>query len=217
MSHASDWLIAPPIPGLGLGMQSDAFRTALKFRLGMPLFDAPFPCPMLSADRVACGDQMDVLGDHAICCLYSHSIGFRHNNIRDILGHSARAAGLAAVVLEKKNQVDGSNERPGDITVQQYHRGFASSAFDVTITHPLQKKFIEIAMEEAGVAAEEAHDRKLQKSLAVCEKEGIHLCPWLGSRLEAQLRLCMRLFASGFVAICTLRSRAASKGTWRKQ
>ena len=31
MPHASDWLLAPPVPGLGLGMQSDVFRTALKF------------------------------------------------------------------------------------------------------------------------------------------------------------------------------------------
>ena len=45
MPHASDWLLAPPVPGLGLGLQSDVFRTALKFRLGIPLFDAPFPCP----------------------------------------------------------------------------------------------------------------------------------------------------------------------------
>ena len=47
----------------------------------------------------------------------------------------------------------------------------------VTIAHPLRKKFIEIAMEEAGVAAEEAHDRKLLKSLEVCQKEGIHFVP----------------------------------------
>src|SRR6185437_9021898 len=39
------------------------------------------------------------------------------------------------------------------------------------------RKFIEIAMEEGGVVAEEAHDRKLLKSLAVCEKEGIHFVP----------------------------------------
>jgi hypothetical protein len=142
----------------------------------MHLFDKPFPCPMLSSTGVVCDDQMDVFGDHALCCHNSPSLLFRHNNIRDILGHSARAAGLAAVVIEKKNQIDGSNARPGDITVQQYHRGFATSAFDVTISHPLQKKFIEIAM-EAGVVAQEAHDRKLLKSLAVCEKEGIHFVP----------------------------------------
>ena len=177
MPHASDWLLAPPIPGLGLGLQSDVFRTALKFRLGLPLFSEPFPCPALSSEGKACGAEMDVFGDHAPCCHNGTSLVFRHNNVRDILGHSARAAGLAAVVIEKKNQVDGSKAKPGDITVQQYHRGFASSAFDVTISHPLQKKFIEIAMEEAGVVAEEAHDRKLLKSLAVCEKEGIHFVP----------------------------------------
>ena len=60
MSHASDWLLAPPIPGLGLGLQSDAFRTALKFRLSMPLFDKPFPCPALSSSSgTACDAQMD--------------------------------------------------------------------------------------------------------------------------------------------------------------
>ena len=82
-----------------------------------------------------------------------------------------------AVVIEKKNQIDGSNAKPGDITIQQYHRGFATSAFDVTISHPLQQKYLKIAMEEAGVVAEDAHDRKLQKSLALCEKQGIHFVP----------------------------------------
>ena len=178
MPHASDWLLAPPIAGLGLSLQSDVFRTAMKFRLSMPLFDKPFPCPAVSSSTGAgCGDLMDVFGDHAACCHHSTSLVFRHNNVRDILKHAAIGAGLAAVVTEKKNQIAGSNAKPGDITVQQYHRGFASSAFDVTISHPLQKKFIEIAMEEGGVAAEEAHDRKLLKSLEVCEKEGIHFVP----------------------------------------
>ena len=177
MPHASDWLHAPPIPSLGLGLQSDCFRTAMKFRLGVPLFDAPFPCPARGSDGKACGSQMDVFGDHAPCCHHGPSLVFRHNNVRDILGHAARGAGLTAVIIEKKNQVAGSRAKPGDITVQQYHRGFATSAFDVTVTHPLQKKFLEIAMEEAGIVAEEAHDRKLQKSLEVCKEEGIHFVP----------------------------------------
>ena len=37
LPHASDWLLAPPIAGLGLGLSSVEFRTALKFRLGIPL------------------------------------------------------------------------------------------------------------------------------------------------------------------------------------
>jgi len=170
-------LLAPPIAGLGLALQSDKFRTALKFRLGIPVYSEPFPCPALNNAGQPCGDEMDVFGDHAICCLHGPSLLFRHNNVRDILGHSAKAAGLSAVVMEKKNQIEGSNAKPGDITVQQYHRGFASSAFDVTISHPLQKKYIQVAMEEGGVAAQDAHDKKLQKSLAVCGKEGLHFVP----------------------------------------
>ena len=115
---------------------------------------------------------MDCFGDHALCCHYGPSLLFRHNSLRDILGHSARAAGLSAVV-EKKNQVEGSNEKPGDILCNST----TGAGFDVTVTHPLQKKYLEVAMEEAGVAAQDAHDKKLQKSLEICEKEGIHFVP----------------------------------------
>jgi hypothetical protein len=177
MPHASDWLVAPPIPALGLGIQSDLFRTALKYRLGFKLYDTPQPCPAVSKSGDTCGVEMDVFGDHSICCHHGTALIFRHNNVRDILGHAARGAGLSAVVIEKKNQVAGSTKKPGDISVQQYHRGFATSAFDVTITHPLQKKFLTVAMEEPGVVAQEAHDRKLLKSLDVCQKEGIHFVP----------------------------------------
>jgi hypothetical protein len=177
MPHASDWLVAPPIPALGLGLHSDVFRTALKYRLGIKLYDKPQPCPAVCRTGTVCGVEMDVLGDHSICCKFGASFIFRHNNVRDILGHAARGAGLAAVVIEKKNQVAGSTKKPGDITVQQYHRGYSTSAFDVTISHPLQKKFLTVAMDEAGVVAQEAHDRKLQKSLAVCQEEGIHFVP----------------------------------------
>ena len=54
MPHASDWLLAPPIPGLGLALGSDCFRTALKFRLGMPLFSESFPCAATPSSGAAC-------------------------------------------------------------------------------------------------------------------------------------------------------------------
>ena len=68
MPHASDWLLAPPIPGLGLALGSDCFRTALKFRLGMPLFNESFPCAATTSSGVVCDDLMDIYGDHALCC-----------------------------------------------------------------------------------------------------------------------------------------------------
>ena len=101
---------------------------------------------------------------------------FRHNQLRDILGHAAKGAGLSAVV-EKKNQITGSLSKPGDITVQQYERGFSSTAFDVTVSHPLQKQLIDVATIGSGVAAEQAHDRKLLKHLADCKDEGLQFVP----------------------------------------
>src|SRR5687767_258302 len=98
----------------------------------------------LLSSGVACDCQMDVYGGHALCCHNGPSLVFRHNNVRDILGHAARGAGLSAVVIEKKNQIAGSNVKPGDITVQQYRRGFATSAFDVTVTHRCRKKFLKL-------------------------------------------------------------------------
>ena len=40
-----------------------------------------------------------------------------------------------------------------------------------------RKKLFKLRWGEAGVVAEEAHDRKLQKSLAVCVEQGIHFVP----------------------------------------
>ena len=178
MGHASDWLLAAPIPAFGLNMQSDNFRTALKFRLGLPLFDEGLTCPASSTTKGhVCGEDLDVFGDHALCCHFGTSRVFRHNNLRDILGHAARGAGLAAVVIEKKNQITGSQKKPGDITVQQYHRGFSSTAFDVTVAHPLQKNLIDVANGEAGVAAQAAHDNKLKHALKDCQEEGLQFVP----------------------------------------
>src|SRR6185437_6594974 len=82
MPHASDWLLAPPIPGLGLSLQNDNFRTALKFRLGLPLFDIGLTCSATSSKTgEVCGEDMDVFGDHALCCHFGTSRLFRHNNL----------------------------------------------------------------------------------------------------------------------------------------
>jgi hypothetical protein len=148
--------------------------------LGLPLFEPGLKCPAASkktGDTNVCGEDLDIFGDHALCCKFGPSRVFRHNHLRDILGHAAKGAGLSAVVIEQKNQITGSNKKPGDITVQQYHRGFSSTAFDVTVTHPLQKKFIEVATGVAGWAAQEAHDKKLQKHLEDCKNDGLQFVP----------------------------------------
>ena len=78
---------------------------------------------------------MDRFGDHALCCHYGPSLLFRHNSLRDILGHSARAAGLSAVV-EKKHQIEGSNEKPGDSTTEASPRR-RSTSLSLTIAEKI--------------------------------------------------------------------------------
>ena len=41
----------------------------------------------------------------------------------------------------------------------------------------MQKKYIDVAKDEAGVAAQDAHDRKMLKAKDVCVAEGIHFVP----------------------------------------
>src|SRR5689334_16002190 len=87
-------------------MQSDVFPTVLKFRLRVPLFDAPFPCPTRSNEGKACNAEMDVFGDHAACCQHGPSLLFRHNNVRDILGHAARGSqSLASGIVQATNRL----------------------------------------------------------------------------------------------------------------
>ena len=78
-------------------------------------------------------------------------------------------------------------------------------------------------MEEGGV---EAHDRKLQKSLAICEKEGIHFVPlaWESTggatetvhetvRKWTELEGARGGYPAHLIpATCMLISRAASRG-----
>src|SRR5687768_4584861 len=77
---------------------------------------------------------------------------FPHNSVRDILGHAARVADFSAVVIEKMSQAEVCSFKPGDITAQHYHRGFASSALDITVSHPLQKKYLSSGQEVAEVS-----------------------------------------------------------------
>ena len=80
------------------------------------------------------------------------------------------------------------------------------------------------------MAAEEAHDRKLLKSLEVCQKEGIHFVPvaWESTggatetvhetvRKWTELEGARGGYPAYLIpAIYMRRSRAVCSGTWRK-
>src|SRR6188474_2077249 len=78
------------------------------------------------------------------------------------LGKGGRALGCGHRKEAPDRRVQRETRRHHGPTIPPF---FASSAFDVTITHPLQQKYLEIAMEEAGVAAQDAHDKSSRSHL----------------------------------------------------
>ena len=59
LPYAGTWLNCPPMPALGLHLRGVEFVAAVKFRLGLPIFNSAGPCP-------ACYQPRDILGDHAL-------------------------------------------------------------------------------------------------------------------------------------------------------
>ena len=48
LPHTGDWLNCAPIKSLGLHLRPSEFVLAVKYRLGLPIYDAEGPCPVPS-------------------------------------------------------------------------------------------------------------------------------------------------------------------------
>ena len=77
LPQSGAWLSAAPIPSLGLHLQPNEFRAALKYRIGVPLYIEERKCPYCQNGR------LDKLGDHALSCNGRGYMISRHNRVRD--------------------------------------------------------------------------------------------------------------------------------------
>ena len=101
LPKAGAWLNCSPLPALGLHLRGAEFVVACKFRLGLPVYDQPGPCP-------SCGKDSDILGDHSMVCGTGGERIVRHNAVRDGLHDTAAAAGLAPL-KEGRALLPGNN------------------------------------------------------------------------------------------------------------
>ncbi len=92
--HASGFLIAVPscADGYDTVMSPRVFRTAVLYRLGLPVVNKGATCPM-------CKQPMDVFGDHAVCCIREGDIIRRHNRLRNLI-NSVASDGVLSPVME---------------------------------------------------------------------------------------------------------------------
>ncbi|GJU97540.1 hypothetical protein Tco_1326811 [Tanacetum coccineum] len=90
--HAQDFLLAIPIDGLGQHMSPPLveYRTILKYRLMIPLFQDDAICPVC---RKTC---LDSFGEHAVHCKELPGFKYRHDMVRDVLFYICRHAGISA-------------------------------------------------------------------------------------------------------------------------
>ena len=169
LPQSGAWLSAAPIPALGLHLSSNEFRVALKYRLGVKLYENERKCPSCKSGT------LDVMGDHAVSCHGCGDMISRHDRIRDKI-ISACSGALLSPISEQKSLLPDNNSRPGDIFLPVWNNGLPA-ALDVTVTSPLQSSLIINASEKSGFALSAAEDRKYEQYAQNCSEVGIQFIP----------------------------------------
>ena len=170
LPQSGAWLSAAPIPALGLHLSSNEFRVALKYRLGVKLYENERKCPFCKSGT------LDVMGDHAVSCHGRGDMISRHDDrIRDQI-ISACSGALLSPICEHKKLLPDNNSRPGDIFLPVWSAG-QPAALDVTVTSPLQSSLILNASEKSGFALSAAEDRKYEQYAQNCSEVGIQFIP----------------------------------------
>ena len=94
--HACGFITAVPSDedGKDTLLRPRIFRTAVAYRLGVPVLDQEIPCPL-------CTQPINLFGDHATCCAKKGDIVIRHNAVRNFVDSIGTDA-LLSPVMEKK-------------------------------------------------------------------------------------------------------------------
>ena len=132
LRHSGDWLNVVPSKVLNLHMHPLEFRTAAKYRLGLPVFSSEGKCPAGNCDMTS-----DVMGDHAIGCAYLSERTFRHNLLRDAI-YNASASACLNPAREIRGLLPGSAARPADVFLPAWDKG-RDAALNVTVLASLKE------------------------------------------------------------------------------
>jgi len=149
--HASAFVTAVPSDedGKDTILRPRIYRTAVAYRLGVPVLSNELPCPL-------CTQHINIYGDHAICCAKSGDLVIRHNTLRNLV-NSIASDGLLSPILEKKGILGPtSGRRPGDVTIPNWEQG-NGLAIDVAVTSPLQKSSVRLVSPCEEYAANQKH------------------------------------------------------------
>ena len=118
-------------------ISSDQYRLGLRWWLGLSLFPEGTDPEELKCS--GCNVQVDVFGDHLLCCKNRNNNFYRrHNAVRDAIVSVLLEAGQSfAVEVMVPNQPEDSSLRPADILLKGWTAG-KDTALDLTICHGWQ-------------------------------------------------------------------------------
>ena len=170
LGHSGDWLNALPSKVMNLHMRPTEFRMAVKYRLGIQVFQSVAGCPVQE-----CSQENDVMGDHAIGCGHSGERTSRHNQLRDTIFKTAASACLAPT-QEIRGLVSGSEARPADVFIPAWDKG-KDSALDVTVISPLQLNLVDRSAQNHNVALDTAFRRKMASAFQDCANVDVSFFP----------------------------------------
>ena len=144
--HAGSFITAVPSneDGSDTILGPRIFRTAVLYRLGLPVLNQQKPCPL-------CMQPINVYGDHATCCARKGDIVFRHNAVRDLV-YAIACDGVLNPQREKKGILGPtSGRRPGDVSIPDWSG--KPLAIDVAVTSPITKTSVRLnsPCEEYGI------------------------------------------------------------------
>ena len=147
-----------PSPTLGLYIPPREFTLAIKYRLGLPVYPNPGPCPL-------CQKDSDIYGDHAIsACIVSGDRTRRHDNLVNAIYERSQSA-LLHPTKEERNLLD-DRSRPGDITFERswpHCPGKTKIALDVTVVSPFRQDSRSHSATDATFVLRKAREQKFRK------------------------------------------------------
>jgi hypothetical protein len=187
---AAAFLQAPPCENTGTALPHSLAQVAVQRRLRVQLAETEDFCP-------ACGEVMDVFGDHALTCSCKGDRTKRHNALRNQCFFDALAAGFPAAELERPGllpprpadegppsqetdglEVNDSGRRPADVYLPRWRNGVAA-AWDLAVTSGLRADLLADSAANPGTALERYEEAKRQHgdTQRRCQAEGLTFLP----------------------------------------
>ena len=151
------WTAQAGAPGTNL--TDVEWRTATRYRLGIPLGPGRYQCQNRASDpealRPTCGNRLGGYGCHALCCSYGPLRNTHHNELADLVARMSQEAG--ATVTRETPIREFQTDRPAILDVTAFGTAeIVDLIVDVTVRHPTCKKYgrTDLETERAAQIAE---------------------------------------------------------------